>query len=139
MAIIFTDIDSGTRISSVRALKLWILGCIESEGRRLGEVTIALCSDSYIERENGIYLSHHYATDILTFSYNEGDIVSGDLLISVDTVRRNGEEYGVGYLVELHRVIIHGVLHLLGYDDVDDSQRAVMREREDYYLGILNF
>ncbi len=138
MAINFIDIDSGARFTKRRELKKWIKGAIEREGRVCGELTIAFCSDSYIHEQNVASLGHDYATDILTYSYNEGEVISGDLLISTDTVRTNAAEYSVSFEEELHRVMIHGVMHLIGYDDLCDKDRAKMREMENLYLGIFN-
>ncbi len=136
MAINFVTIDSGRQLKDSRKLREWLSGVVESEDWQLGEVTIALCSDSYMIQENTAYLGHTYATDILTFSYNEGKILSGDILISTDTVASNAKEYGVSYQVELQRVMVHGILHLVGYDDMCDQDRVVMRSMEDKYLGV---
>ncbi|MFI3298604.1 MAG: rRNA maturation RNase YbeY [Rikenellaceae bacterium] len=136
MAINFVTIDSGRQLKDSRKLREWLSGVVESEDWQLGEVTIALCSDSYMIQENTAYLGHTYATDILTFSYNEGEILSGDILISTDTVASNAKEYGVSYQVELQRVMVHGILHLVGYDDMCDQDRVVMRSMEDKYLGV---
>lgn len=134
MAINFVDIDSGAKITERRRLKEWIKCSIENEKRVCGDITIALCSDDYILKQNIESLGHDYATDILTYSYNEGEIISGDLLISSDTVKSNAKEYKVSFATELHRVMIHGVLHLIGFDDLTDKDRAKMREMEDFYL-----
>lgn len=136
MAVNFIDIDSGAKYSQKRALKEWIKGAIKREGRVCEDLTIALCSDSYILEQNIASLGHNYATDILTFEYNEDEIISGDLLISTDTVRSNAKEYNVTFETELHRVMIHGVLHLIGYYDHSDEDRAKMREMENLYLDI---
>ncbi len=137
MAINFVDIDSGYRVKGVRELKRWISGAVEREGMTLGDLAIAFCSDSYITEENVRFLNHNYATDIITFPYNQNEILSGDLLISVDTIRSNAKEYGVTFQQELHRVIIHGVLHLIGYDDMTDADQEKMTEMENLYLQIL--
>ena len=82
------------------------------------------------------YLQHDYFTDIITFDYCEGDKLSGDLFISVDTVRENAIEYGTEFNDELNRVIVHGILHLIGYDDHEDEDIKVMRSKENYYLSL---
>ena len=82
------------------------------------------------------YLQHDYFTDIITFDYCEGDRLSGDLFISVDSVRENASFYGTEFADELNRVIVHGLLHLIGYDDHTDEDVAVMRAKENYYLSL---
>ena len=111
----------------------WLRLVAESEVRRLGDISIILCSDNYILDVNQQYLQHDYFTDIITFDYCEGDRLSGDLFISVDTVRENALEYGTEFYDELNRVIVHGILHLIGYDDHSDEDIAVMRKKENYY------
>ena len=114
----------------------WLKLVAESEIRRVGDISIIFCSDNYILDVNQQYLQHDYFTDIITFDYCEGDRLSGDLFISVDTVRENALEYGNEFVDELNRVIVHGVLHLIGYDDHCDEDIAVMRSKEDYYLSL---
>ena len=93
-------------------------------------------SRNYILDVNQKYLQHDYFTDIITFDYCEGDKLSGDLFISVDTVRENAIEYGTEFQNELNRVIVHGLLHLIGYDDHCDEDIAQMRAKENYYLSL---
>lgn len=107
-----------------------------SEIRTLGDINIIFCSDNYILDVNVKYLQHDYFTDIITFDYCEGNILSGDLFISIDSVRENALEYCTDFNEELHRVIVHGVLHLIGYDDHSEQEKKVMREKEDYYLNL---
>ena len=114
----------------------WLKLVAESEIRRLGQINIIFCSDNYILDVNQRYLQHDYFTDIITFDYCEGDRLSGDLFISVDTVRENAIEYGTEFNDELNRVMVHGVLHLIGYDDHCDEDIAMMRKKEDYYLSL---
>lgn len=114
----------------------WLRMVAESEVRRLGNVSIIFCSDNYILDVNQRYLGHDYFTDIITFDYCEGDRLSGDLFISVDSVRENALEYGTEFKDELNRVIVHGILHLIGYDDHTEDEVKTMREKENYYLDI---
>lgn len=114
----------------------WLRMVAESEVKRLGDISIIFCSDNYILDVNQRYLEHDYFTDIITFDYCEGDRLSGDLFISVDSVRENSLEYGTEFKDELNRVIVHGVLHLIGYDDHTDEDVMTMREKENYYLDI---
>jgi rRNA maturation RNase YbeY len=115
----------------------WLRLVAESEIRRIGDVNIIFCSDHYILDINRRYLEHDYFTDIITFDYCEGEKLSGDLFISVDTVRENALEYGAeSFDQELARVMVHGLLHLIGYDDHSEEDKKVMREKENYYLSL---
>lgn len=116
----------------------WLKMVCESEMFHLGDVNIIFCSDPYILDVNIQYLGHDYFTDIITFDYCEGKRISGDLFISIDTVRENASFYGTEFSDELNRVMVHGVLHLLGYDDHEEDDIKVMRSKEDYYLQILS-
>lgn len=119
-----------------RLTSRWLKFVAESESRRLGDISVIFCSDPYILDVNLRYLKHDYYTDIITFDYCEGGKrLSGDLFISVDTVRENAAFYGVEFADELNRVIVHGLLHLIGYDDHTEEDRAVMRAKENYYLS----
>ena len=112
----------------------WLKMVAGSEIRKIGDINIIFCSDNYILDVNMKYLQHDYFTDIITFDYCEGKVLSGDLLISVDSVRENSIEFGTDFEEELHRVIVHGVLHLIGYDDHTEEDKKVMRQKENYYL-----
>lgn len=114
----------------------WLKTVAESEIRRLGNVNIIFCSDPYILDVNLKYLGHDYFTDIITFDYCEGKLLSGDLFISIDSVRENSIFYNTEFEQELNRVIVHGLLHLIGYDDHTESDIATMRAKEDYYLQL---
>ena len=103
--------------------------------KRLGDISVIFCSDNYILDVNIKYLKHDYYTDIITFDYCEGNRLSGDLFISIDSVRENAAFYGTEFADELNRVIVHGVLHLIGYDDHTEEDIAVMRAKENYYLS----
>ena len=108
----------------------------ESEICRLGDINVIFCSDPYILKINLQYLSHDYYTDIITFDYSEKPVVSGDLFISIDSVRENSVYYGTDFHEELHRVIVHGLLHLIGYDDHTEEDTKMMRSKENYYLDV---
>ncbi|MCQ2164321.1 MAG: rRNA maturation RNase YbeY [Bacteroidales bacterium] len=112
----------------------WLKMVIESEIKKTGDISIIFCSDNYILDVNMKYLQHDYFTDIITFDYCEGNRISGDLFISIDSVRENAIHYGVDFETELDRVMVHGVLHLIGYDDHSPEDIAVMREKENYYI-----
>lgn len=108
----------------------------ESEVRKLGDINVIFCSDNYLLDINIKYLHHDYFTDIITFDYSEGKTISGDLFISVDSVKENAIFYNTEFDEELNRVLVHGVLHLIGYDDHTEEEIATMRSKENYYLGI---
>lgn len=114
----------------------WLKLVAGSEMRKLGAINIIFCSDPYILDINLKYLSHDYFTDIITFDYCEGGKLSGDLFISIDSVRENAEFYGVEFRDELDRVMVHGLLHLIGYDDHSEEDITVMRSKENYYLSL---
>ncbi len=130
----FQDTDFSFR--DRRRTNQWLRIAAESEIRRLGVISVIFCSDNYILDINQKYLGHDYFTDIITFDYCEGDRLSGDLFISVDSVRENSVEFGTEFKDELNRVIIHGLLHLVGYDDHTDADVKIMRSKEDYYLSL---
>ena len=114
----------------------WIKTVCSSESKKLGDIAFIFCSDDYILDVNVKYLGHNYSTDIITFDYCEGDRISGDLFISIDSVRDNAEHFGVDFETELNRVMVHGVLHLIGYDDHNDEDIKMMRAKEDYYINV---
>ena len=116
----------------------WLKMVAESEVKRLGDISIIFCSDPYILDINQRYLQHDYFTDIITFDYCEGKVLSGDMFISIDTVRENAAEYGASFEEERNRVMVHGLLHLIGYDDHTPEEQKEMRSKEDYYLSIRN-
>ena len=107
-----------------------------SYGKRVGEIAYIFVDDEKILEVNRQYLGHDYYTDIITFDYCEGDVISGDLFISLDTVRTNAEQVGATYEEELHRVIIHGILHLCGINDKGPGEREIMEAAEDKALAL---
>ena len=113
----------------------WLRMVAESEIKRIGDISIIFCSDNYILDVNMKYLHHDYFTDVITFDYCEGDKLSGDLFISVDTVRENAKLYNTDFNDELNRVMVHGILHLIGYDDHSQKDKQLIRKKEDYYLS----
>ena len=115
----------------------WIRRVAATYGKRVGEVGYLFCDDEHILKVNREYLNHDYYTDIITFDYCEDDVLNGDLVISLDTVRTNAEKFGKVYDEELHRVIIHGILHLCGINDKAPGEREVMEAAENRALGLL--
>lgn len=136
MVRFFTQ-DTSFNIKDKLLLKKWIKNVIAAYNSVQGEISIIFCSDSYLLEINRKYLGHDYYTDIITFDYCEQNRISGDLFISVDTVRANAEFYNADFSEELHRVIIHGVLHLLKEDDTTPSLQQRMRAAEEKALALL--
>lgn len=130
----FQDVDF--KFNKRKLNNQWLRMVAESEIRRIGDVNIIFCSDNYILDINLKYLRHDYFTDIITFDYCEKNILSGDLFISIDSVRENSVLYNSDFDDELHRVIVHGILHLIGYDDLTDEEQNIMRQKENYYLDM---
>lgn len=126
--------DTNFKFNKRRATSKWLKSAIALENKKLGDISIIYCSDDYLLEINKQYLSHDYYTDVITFNYCEGDLISGDIFISVDTIKANAQEYGASFDNELCRVMVHGLLHLIGYDDDCESNQLIMRQKEDFYL-----
>ncbi len=120
-----------------RETTAWIRRVAATYGKRVGEVGYLFCDDEKILEVNREYLQHDYYTDIITFDYCEGDVLNGDLVISLDTVRSNALQFGKAYDEELHRVIIHGILHLCGQNDKGPGEREQMEAAENRALALL--
>lgn len=116
----------------------WIIRCAEKLGVQLGTVQYIFCTDEELREINISYLSHDYYTDIITFQYEEGSTVSGDIYISVDRVMENAGAFDQSFEQELRRVMIHGVLHLAGYKDKTRAEKSEMRAKEDQYLEMFH-
>ncbi len=118
-------------------LPAWIREVAASYGKKCGEIAYIFCSDEKILEVNRHYLQHDYYTDIITFDYTEKDRISGDLFISLDTVQTNAQHYGTAYEEELHRTMIHGILHLCGINDKGPGERERMEAAENKALALL--
>jgi len=116
----------------------WIKAVAQSYGRKVGEVGYMFVNDAKILEINNEYLGHDYYTDVITFDYDEGDVVNGDIVISLDTVRTNAQLFDKAFEEELYRVIIHGILHLCGLNDKGPGEREIMEEAENKALGMRN-
>ena len=119
-----------------RDTNAWIKAVAAQYGRKVGEIGYLFVNDEKILEVNKEYLGHDYYTDIITFDYDEGDVINGDLVISLDTVRSNALLFGKTYNEELHRVIIHGILHLCGINDKGPGERAIMAAAENKALAM---
>lgn len=135
--ITYNVIDVKMPEISHRETTKWVRAVAASYGKRVGEVAYVFCNDDKILEVNRQYLKHDYFTDIITFDYCEGDMLSGDLFISLDTVRTNAELFHKTYDDELHRVIIHGILHLVGINDKGPGEREIMEAAENEALDLL--
>ena len=120
----------------VVAIETWLKTVCASEDKSLGDLGVVFCSDNYLLELNIKHLEHDYYTDIITFDYSD-EMISGDLFISVDRVRENAKLYNVSFQEELHRVIVHGVLHLVGYSDKSDEESTTMRSKESDALKLI--
>ena len=121
-----------------KAVGDWIKKVASLYGKRAGDISYIFCSDEKILEVNKQYLQHDYYTDIITFDYSEGTKISGDLFISLDTVKSNSDMFGTNYVEELHRIIIHGVLHLCGINDKGPGEREIMTAKENEALTLLS-
>lgn len=135
--ITYNTIDVPMPDFSHRKISAWVKAVAAAHGRRVGEVAYVFCNDEKILEVNRQYLQHDYYTDIITFDYSVGEVISGDLFISLDTVRSNAAGLGADYTDELHRVVIHGILHLCGINDKGPGEREIMEAEEDRALALL--
>ena len=123
------------KLSNTEDLNLWLNSVIKEEGMVIGELVYVFCNDEYLLKKNIQFLNHNTLTDVITFDYSEEEIISGDILISTERVVENAKIFNVNYLTELHRVMVHGLLHLLGYKDKIEKDANTMRKKENYYLN----
>lgn len=131
--------DVPFRLRNIQKIRQWIRDAIAKEGLQAGVIQYIWCSDISLLRINKEYLQHDELTDIITFDYRDGDTVSGDIFISLERVKDNARTFKTTYTNELHRVMIHGVLHLCGYKDKSAAEQREMTEKEDYYLSLRAF
>ena len=122
-------------LPDTKILSSWIEFAIKNESKNLGNISYIFCSDEYLWNMNKQFLRHDYYTDIITFDYVKNNIISGDLFISYDRIKDNAEKFNVLRETELLRVMIHGVLHLVGYDDITDELEKEIHQKEDFYLS----
>lgn len=120
-----------------RETTAWIKAVASSYKKKVGEIAYIFCSDEKILEVNKEYLQHDYYTDIITFDYCEDNVISGDIFISLDTVKSNSEQFNTSYNDELHRTIIHGILHLCGINDKGEGEREIMEAEENKALALL--
>jgi rRNA maturation RNase YbeY len=135
----FFNADHPFRLLHKNAVKSWISTCALHHGCTVGDVSIIFCSDEYLLEMNKTHLEHDYYTDIITFDYTEGKVLNGELYISVDRVKDNAAQHQHLFRDEMHRVIIHGFLHLMGFKDKNEADEAQMRAKEDFCLNLRSF
>ncbi|MBK6836084.1 MAG: rRNA maturation RNase YbeY [Bacteroidetes bacterium] len=138
MAIHFAQTEIIFKLKNKQVLKTWIKKVIENEKLNLGEIAYTFCSDDELLKINQQFLEHDTYTDIITFDYREGKVVNGEIHISVDRVKENAEKFKTTFELELHRVMIHGVLHICGYKDKSKLHKEEMRKKEDSSLKLLS-
>lgn len=117
----------------------WLSNAIDSENYKEDTINYIFCDDDYMLDINIKHLDHDTLTDIITFNYNIGKLISADIFISIDRIQENCEKFKVTFDQELHRVMIHGILHLCGYKDKTTDEKSLMRKKEDYYLSLQAF
>lgn len=138
-SIHFHQEDISFQIQNIKALRSWIADSIFKENKSVGQLNFIFCSDNYLLKINKKYLDHDFFTDVISFDHSEENHISGDIYISIDRVKENATEFGCSLKDELHRIIIHGLLHLLGYSDKTQELKATMKEKEDFYLSLRAF
>lgn len=131
--------DISFQLSKIKALKLWLIECAKAENQKIIQLNYIFCSDNYLLDINTKYLNHDFYTDVISFDYSEGKKISGDIFISFERVKENAKVFSKSTKDELHRVLIHGLLHLLGYSDKTSKQKAIMKSKEDFYLSLRAF
>lgn len=138
MAIRFAAQDIDFELQKADFVKKWLSEVVSRRHKRVGNISYLFCNDEYVLEVNQRYLNHDTYTDIITFDYVAADLISGDIIISVDRVGENAVKFGVPFEQELHRVIVHGVLHLLGQGDKSDAEATEMRRQEEEALSLWN-
>ena len=138
MPVYFHNEDVKLEVNSSE-LSTWIKNAVNSLGFLVGDLNVIFCSDEYLKEINIKYLNHDYYTDIITFDYSEKNLIGGDLFISTDRIKENSSKNKVKFIVELYRVIIHGVLHLCGFNDKTSAEKKKIRGKEDHFLSLINW
>lgn len=138
MSIRFSSQIESFELSEAEKVKKWISEVVLRRGKKVGNISYLFCDDEYMIGVNRQYLDHDTYTDIITFDYVAADLISGDIFVCIDRIGENAAKFGVAFEEELHRVVIHGVLHLLGQGDKSDSEAAEMRRQEEESLALWN-
>ncbi|MFY7670669.1 rRNA maturation RNase YbeY [Tenacibaculum sp. MEBiC06402] len=125
-------------IDNEEELQKWITSCAEEDGFEIGEINYIFCDDAYLHKINVEFLQHDTLTDIISFDYTLGKLIGGDIFISIPRVEENAKTFNVSFKEELHRVMIHGVLHYMGFKDKTDDEKQLMRDKENSCLKTVN-
>lgn len=137
--MIVFNFETDFSLENRQELSNWISNLILEENLKHEEINYIFCTDDYLLEKNIKYLKHNELTDIITFDYSVAKLLSGDIFISIERVKDNSISYNVDEKDELHRVMAHGILHLCGYKDKSEEEKALMRNKEDYYLSLRTF
>ncbi len=137
MPIVFSQVDHPIPRFSRTQVKKWIIETITTHGKTTGNIQFYFCSDDYLLSINKKYLNHDYYTDVITFDYSQDHLIEGEIFISCERIKENAKSLSVHYVTETCRVIIHGILHMLGYQDHNQTEKEKMRYMEDKLLGEL--
>ena len=130
--------ETDFKLTNEEQLTNWVVNCIESNAFKVGEINYIFCDDAYLHKLNVEFLEHDTLTDIISFDNTMGKLISGDIFISVDRVKENASIFNTSFNDELYRVMIHGVLHYLGFKDKTEEEKSIMRKQENQYLSVLN-
>lgn len=136
--MIIFNYETEFKLEDEEGTNKWIQNCIKRDGFELGEINYIFCDDAYLHKMNVEFLQHDTFTDIISFDYTLGKLIGGDIFISIERVKENAKEFNVLFENELHRVIIHGVLHYMKYKDKTDKEKEIMRSKENDSLKLLN-
>lgn len=135
----FHSEDISFELDKKPAIISWLSYSITNEQKEPGEISYIFCSDDFLHKMNVEHLDHDTLTDIITFDYCEEDTINGEMFISIDRIKDNAKDFGVSFEDELHRVMVHGVMHLCGYKDKTSEDQKVMSGKEDFYLNLRDF
>ena len=135
--MIYFHTETVFKLPKEESYALWISGAIKTMKKELGDINFIFCDDAYLLELNIKYLKHDTLTDIISFDYSSGSVLSGDIFISVDRVKENAKKFGVDFTKELQRVLIHGILHFAGFNDKTEEEKAIMRQEENKYINLL--
>ena len=137
LSFVYHNVDF--QIENEGSIRGWLKKVVDDEGKSCGDLTIVFCTDKFLLKKNIKYLKTNTLTDIIAFDYCDGKIISGDLFISVERVKENAKTHHVSEVNETCRVMVHGLLHLIGYKDKNANDQTEMRQKEDYYLSLHPF
>ena len=123
-------------LKNKRKIKNWLKSTIVNEKKKIGDINYIFCSKEYLKKMNNDYLSKDYETDVISFDFSKDNKISGDIYISNETVKKNSIIFNIGFNNELKRVMVHGLLHLLNYNDKSNQEQKIMREKENFYIKL---